>query len=103
MSLITLLSMLKIWNAIFVAPPRTDTDARTDTTAAPDNGGATGTGQRLLTARQTRVKTTLVMPAMILATITLGLGLGGEVLLDLASTAADGLLDTTSYIDAVIR
>lgn len=102
-SLITLLSMLKIWNAIFVAPPRTDTDARTDTTAAPDNGGATGTGQRLLTARQTRVKTTLVMPAMILATITLGLGLGGEVLLDLASTAADGLLDTTSYIDAVIR
>ncbi|MEU5554386.1 monovalent cation/H+ antiporter subunit D family protein [Micromonospora sp. NPDC047793] len=91
-SLITLLSMLKIWNAVFAASPPPD---------SPDDPAA-GTGQ-LLTAERTTVKTSLVVPAAILAAVTVCLGLGGEFLLGLASTAADGLLDTSSYLEAVRR
>lgn len=92
-SLITLLSMLKIWNAVFAAPAR-DPGGPTDTTEVD--------GQ-VLTAQRVPVRTSLAIPAAILAAITLSLGLGGEVLLGLASTAADGLLETTPYIQAVIQ
>ena len=34
--------------------------------------------------------------------ITLGLGLGAELLLGLAQIAADGLLDTSAYVEAVL-
>lgn len=92
-SLITLLSMLKIWNAVFAAPQRPDPD---EPVGASADGG-------LLTARRTRIKTTLVLPAVFLACISLGLGLGGEFLLGLAAVAAEGLLDTSSYVAAVMQ
>lgn len=91
-SLITLLSMLKIWNAVFAAPPR-----------AEGVEVVQAGSQLMLTAQQTAVKTSLAIPAMILALITVILGLGGEFLLELASTAADGLLETSSYVEAVLR
>jgi multicomponent Na+:H+ antiporter subunit D len=101
-SLFTLLSMLKVWNAVFAAPPRGSDDVGGDDIGSDDLGGTTETRRQVLVAQRTRVKATLIVPAAILAAITLGLGLGGELLLDLASAAAHGLLDTSSYIDAVI-
>ncbi len=43
----------------------------------------------------------LVAPALLLATITLALGIGAEGLLSLAETAAEGLVDTSGYVEAV--
>ncbi|RIV40247.1 monovalent cation/H+ antiporter subunit D family protein [Micromonospora radicis] len=91
-SLVTLLSMLKIWNAVFAAPSRAD-----------GPGDPVAGGGQLLTARRTAVRTSLAVPAAVLAVVTVGLGVGGEVLLGLASAAADGLLDPTSYLEAVRR
>ncbi|GMA32994.1 hypothetical protein [Litorihabitans aurantiacus] len=43
----------------------------------------------------------LLAPGLVLAAVTLGLGLGGELLLGLAQTAAAGLLDTSGFVEAV--
>ncbi|EFQ81943.1 putative monovalent cation/H+ antiporter subunit D [Aeromicrobium marinum DSM 15272] len=84
-SLLSLLSLLRIWNAVF-AGPRPDEAAEASHPAS-----------------RTPVRTSLVVPSVVLAVVTLGLGLGAEVLLDLTSTAAAGLLDTTPYVTAVVR
>ncbi|MCY7413711.1 MAG: monovalent cation/H+ antiporter subunit D family protein, partial [Salinibacterium sp.] len=52
--------------------------------------------------RGTRIPTRLIVPALILAAISLGLGLGGELLLHLAEQASSSLLDTSDYVRAVI-
>jgi multicomponent Na+:H+ antiporter subunit D len=52
--------------------------------------------------RGTRVPVSLILPALILAGISVGLGLGGEFLLQLAEQASSGLMDTSNYVKAVI-
>ncbi len=52
--------------------------------------------------RGTRVALPLVVPALVLAALSIGLGLGGEPLLQLAGQAAAGLVDTSEYVRAVI-
>lgn len=52
--------------------------------------------------RGTRIPLRLALPSLILASISLSLGLGGEVLLALVEQAAAGLLDTGPYVQAVI-
>lgn len=52
--------------------------------------------------RGTRIPLRLALPALQLAAITVGLGLGGELLLGLSETAAAGLIDTSAYVQAVI-
>lgn len=89
-SLITLLSMLKIFNVVF-AP----TITRQSPTEPTRNQG-------VLTVTRTVTPVLLAAPALVLAAITLGLGLGAQGLLDLAGTAAAGLLDTTAYVEAVL-
>ena len=113
-SLITLLSMLKIWNGMFWGDPKTpapDPAAGQD----PDGEGATlGGGVALVTRTEEtrteeatstvprrRISLWLAAPAAILALLTLAIGLGGEVLLGWAETAAHGLMDTTGYVEAV--
>jgi multicomponent Na+:H+ antiporter subunit D len=83
-SLVTLLSMLKIWSGVFWGkalplPPSSD-----------DQG------------HPPRIGIALAAPAVLLSVITLGLGVGAEVLLSLSSTAAEGLSDPSNYIRAVI-
>ncbi|GAB3047896.1 monovalent cation/H+ antiporter subunit D family protein [Sediminivirga luteola] len=96
-SLITLLSMLKIWNAVFAAP-------RKESEEIEELAASAGPGtQRVITAAKTGVRTSLVLPGLLLALVTLCLGLGAEFLLGLSSTAAAGLLDTSSYVEAVMR
>jgi multicomponent Na+:H+ antiporter subunit D len=52
--------------------------------------------------RGTRVPLRLILPSIVLAAISIALGLGGEVLLQLAEQAAAALSDTSEYVRAVI-
>ncbi|MFP7761361.1 monovalent cation/H+ antiporter subunit D family protein [Marisediminicola sp. LYQ134] len=89
-SLITLLSMLKIWSGVFWG-------------RLPDDHEFAHEHSHDEQARPPqKVGVALAAPAMILALITIGLGLGGEGLLGLADIAAESLLDTTDYTEAVM-
>ena len=150
-SLITLLSMLKIWNGVFWGDSKSseqNSNSDADATAAPAvNGGlpegtpsGTGTARTqpaagssegaqplggvatkeapaasvtsapseteassaTAVAERPRIGWALAGPAVFTAAITLGLGLGAELLLGLSATAAEGLLDTTAYVQAVM-
>ncbi|WP_249523753.1 proton-conducting transporter transmembrane domain-containing protein [Modestobacter marinus] len=97
-SLLTLTSMLKVWNAVF-------------TEAAPEPGGPgaagpdAGPGQPGVVvappATRPRVRPALVAPALLLAILAVGLGIWAEPLLAVADAAARGLVDTTAYVTAV--
>ncbi len=52
--------------------------------------------------RGTRVRASLILPALILGGISVALGFGGEYLLQLAEQASEGLMDTSDYVKAVI-
>ena len=138
-SLVTLLSMLKIWNGVFWGDSKgtgKDSDSADDaapaTSAAdtpaepspehaqpapettgglqPSGGVATQQASAVSTApvvstavvERPRIGAALAGPAVVTAAITLGLGLGAELLLALSATAAQGLLDTTAYVQAVM-
>lgn len=112
-SLVTLLSMLKIWSGVFwgtPTPPETeDPDlAQSGTGAGPPSASAvaaapatTATLAPTVDAPARRIGTALLAPSLVLAAITLGLGLGAELLLGLAETAAAGLLDPSAFVEAV--
>lgn len=109
-SLFTLLSMLKIWNGAFWgADPEPATEGRqvAASATAPDaTDPAAGRLRRkfLRTPPSSldRVPRRLILPAALLVACTVSIGLGAEVLMDLALTAAEGLNDTTSYTEAVM-
>lgn len=95
-SIVTLLSMLKIWSEIFWGKyhPESDTVitgkdslATTDTIAPVEMKRRIGAG--------------LVAPPLALAVLTLALGIGGHFLLVLTGIAAEGLVDPAAYIEAV--
>ncbi|MGW0506569.1 monovalent cation/H+ antiporter subunit D family protein [Micromonospora sp. NPDC003241] len=75
-SLVTLLSMLKIWSALFTGEPATD--------------AVTG-----------RIGRLLVAPPLALAVLSLVAGLAAQPLLTVADTVADGLRDPAGYVRAV--
>ena len=52
--------------------------------------------------RGTRVRFSLILPALILAGVSVALGLGGEVLVQMAEQASRGLIDTGDYVRAVM-
>lgn len=85
-SLVTLMSMLKIFIAVF----------------APTVTGTFRTEGRVI-ARAPATPLRLVAPGAVLAVITLALGIGAQGLFDLATVAAAGLLDTGAYVEAVLR
>lgn len=90
-SLVSLLSMVRVWNAVFVS-------------RAPEPEPASG-GQApsvLATEAPARIRWTLTAPALVLALTSLALGVGGEGLLALTTVAAEGLLDPTAYVEAVL-
>jgi len=79
--LFTLLSMLKIWNEAFWK--------------APPEGGHADTASVQYNAR-------LILPTIVLAAVTLYLGIAGEMLLGLSMKAAEQLLDPAGYRAAVL-
>ncbi|GLJ80591.1 monovalent cation/H+ antiporter subunit D family protein [Microbacterium imperiale] len=88
-SLITLLSMLKIFNAVF-APTVTGLDPQPSGTAA------------VAVRERAATRTSLAAPALVLAGVTVALGFGAQGLFALAEVAAAGLLDTSGYVRAVL-
>ena len=95
-SLITLMSMLKIWGGVFWGKePQADDDT------APATAGANGS---VVTGTLTtpKIRTALIAPGLILTATTLCIGLGAQVLLDLSAQAAAGLMDTSGYVEAVL-
>ncbi|ASO21645.1 multicomponent Na+:H+ antiporter subunit D [Actinoalloteichus hoggarensis] len=98
-SLITLMSMLKIWGGPFWGT-EPDSDGRSDrevrSGSAP--GGVSAPARPTV---QPKVRPAVLFPALVLTTATLCIGLGAEVLLDLSAQAASGLLDPAAYLEAV--
>jgi multicomponent Na+:H+ antiporter subunit D len=90
-SLLTLTSMLKVWNAVFWEGPD---DGRTP--AAEDRGG-------MRTALRSRSGPALTAPALALAALAVVAGVWAEPLLAAAAAAAEGLVDSTAYVRAVSR
>jgi multicomponent Na+:H+ antiporter subunit D len=109
-SLVTLLSMLKIWAGMFwrTGPPADEAGtAAPGTDPGPAPGVVPGTGGTAVLAEapalaRPRIGAALAAPAVALAAVTVALGLGGELLLALAQTAAQGLIDPTTYLTAVL-
>ena len=120
-SLFTLLSMTKVWNGVFWGPApdepqdgptgpalaaevagakelEADTDAPAPDESTDDPAAPVITEQR---PRRRRMRPALVAPAVVLATISVILGIGGEGLLTLAEQAAAGLVDVSAYVEAV--
>jgi multicomponent Na+:H+ antiporter subunit D len=79
---LTLLSMIKVWNGVFWGPPRVP--------PAPDTAGPA------------RTRPALVAPALVLAVLSIALGVCAAPLLAVAEVAAAGLVDTSAYVRAVL-
>ncbi|MFI7493427.1 monovalent cation/H+ antiporter subunit D family protein [Kocuria sp. M4R2S49] len=84
-SLFTLLSMLKVWGKMFLGEPEDSAREVLETAGV----------------REPRIPARLVAPALVLALVTLTFGVGGELLLGVSAVAADGLVDTRAYVEAV--
>ncbi|MBR8743880.1 monovalent cation/H+ antiporter subunit D family protein [Nocardiopsis sp. MG754419] len=93
-SVVTLLSMLKIWGGAFWGTPP---EERADQDTGEHAGGGVAVQD------PPRVRPALLMPGLVLAVTTLALGLGAQVLLDLSAQAAAHLLDPSTYVEAVLR
>lgn len=116
-SLITLLSMLKIWSGVFWDLPWATVGRRKPVPTA----AAGGVDERTSTEAQQaavvladpvtkvdsaedlpKVKLSLILPSVALALLTLTIGVAAEPLLAWSEVAAHGLLDTTPYVEAVL-
>ena len=84
-SLLTLLSMTKIWSEAFWRDP------------PPSPPGETAGA-----ARPGKVKLTMVVPIVILATLSVMIGLGSAPVFSLAQETAAQLLDSSTYVEAVL-
>lgn len=111
-SLVTLMSMLKIWSGVFWGKasdsfadlPSTSSAIEVDEDVNVHGSSAVLVAKSALSPPvvHRRIGAAVIAPALFLAAITLGLGLGGELLLGLAETAAQGLLDSSGFVTAVM-
>lgn len=95
-SLLTLVSMLKIWDAVFWRP-EPDGEREQGRPARESRGVQQVAGVGLATS----LRPALIVPALMLTGLTLLLGLAAAPLLVLAETAASGLVDSSGYVRAV--
>lgn len=129
-SLITLLSMLKIWTGMFwekgsggpatksgtIITSQTRDPYAQEVSYTPELATeATRAQVTTLTGTQTiveadeatvparRINFALAAPAVTLSLITVAFGLGGQFLLSLSGIAAEGLYDATEYVQAVLQ
>ncbi|WP_336921427.1 monovalent cation/H+ antiporter subunit D family protein [Aquipuribacter sp. SD81] len=116
-SLLTLLSMLKLWNGVFWGEDpdrghrqRSDTGQGSPSPATGGSGDGTsptthpaGTATREDASPQPhpRIPLGLVLPGVVLAACSLAIGVGAQGLLSLSTTAAENLVDTARYVTAV--
>jgi multicomponent Na+:H+ antiporter subunit D len=86
--LLTLFSMMKIWNEAFWKMPIEPSGAEAPRSPAPLGG---------------RERACLLAPAIALAAVTVTLGVGAETVFSLSLRAAEQLLDRGEYIAAVLE
>jgi multicomponent Na+:H+ antiporter subunit D len=91
-SLLTLYSMLKIWNAAFWKPLPTDLEPFAD-------GAAAVTPERVA---RTRLALMVVAPIVFLVACSLTLALAAGPVFELAETAAVQLMEPAGYVEAVL-
>ena len=91
-SLLTLFSMLKIWNAAFWKPLPTDLEPFAD-------GAAAVTPERVAS---TRLAVAMVAPIVLLVACTIGLTVAAGPAFDLVDQAALQLMEPAGYIEAVL-
>jgi multicomponent Na+:H+ antiporter subunit D len=106
-SLLTLLSMIKIWNGAFWGQPPAEPRALEPIPgmAVPAGGAGAGTptpppAPATLALSPGRAAG-LAAPALLLAVLTVVGGLGAEWLLQVSRAAAEGLVDPSAYLEAV--
>lgn len=93
-SVLTLFLMTRLWAEVFwKAAPEKEGEGEGDELVEPESvtEGAARSGMIVL-----------LSPIVVLAVLTILLGVGAEFVYTLASAAADQLLDSTEYIDAVL-
>jgi multicomponent Na+:H+ antiporter subunit D len=101
--ILTLFSMTKVWAGVFWGEAPEIRPAEVDAAAAPSDG-AVAVAMR----PRTDVAARLRVPAMVnagtigLVAVTLAIAVAAEPLYDLSVRAAEGLLDPTAYIEAVL-
>ncbi|MEH6380542.1 MAG: monovalent cation/H+ antiporter subunit D family protein, partial [Dietzia cercidiphylli] len=79
------------------------TAAPTDTAiATATDAAAAGPPDTVMVPPGRRIGLALAAPSLVLAAVTLTLGLGGQLLLELSGTAAANLYDPTGYVQAVL-
>lgn len=119
-SVLSMAAMMLIWTRVFMGPEPEGLEERALTYQTAihgkrylrveaqaeepslDIGPPTRATMRVLSGeRPVRVAPKLILPAALLAAVTLSLGLGAEVLFDVAGTAAENLLNLEGYVDAV--
>ena len=91
-SLLTLYSMLKIWNAAFWKPLPTDLEPFAD-------GAAAVTPERVM---NTRLALMVVVPIVFLVACSVGLAVAAGPVFDLVDRAAVQLMEPAVYVDAVL-
>jgi multicomponent Na+:H+ antiporter subunit D len=102
-SLFTLLSMTKIWSEAFWKPRPAGADAGADAPNTEADAPARRAAKRAARRSARGGTGTLVVPVAVLAAVTVGVGLAAGPVFALATAAAEQLLDTTGYLQAVER
>ncbi|WP_265520849.1 monovalent cation/H+ antiporter subunit D family protein [Oerskovia flava] len=103
-SIITLMSMLKIWSGTFwgrpgVVPRGSVTPEHVS--GEFDEAQARDATTILAVQPRRKINLALAAPAVFLAALTVALGLGAQGLMELSEIAAYNLVDTTTYVEAV--
>ncbi len=97
-SFFTLMSMLKVWNGVFWNTPPPDPSPVSSGALRPVAGGAV----EQIPDRRGWWTAAVVAPAVVLAVTSILLGLGAQGLAALADTAAQGLVDPSTYVREVL-
>lgn len=91
-SFLTLFSMAKVWTSVFWGDPMTESSD------GPDEVDGIGTQGEVLLKRSPAL---MVVPTAVLAAATVFLGIFGGPVFDLAERAAQDLMNTAAYVEAV--
>ncbi|MCZ2822252.1 monovalent cation/H+ antiporter subunit D family protein [Modestobacter sp. VKM Ac-2977] len=100
-SLLTLLSMVKLWNGVFWEPPDEQPGADGDAEPGEASAAADGGASPVASALGSRVRPLVLAPPLFLAASAVVLGLWAEPLLSLSTVAGADLADPAAYVAAV--
>ncbi|GAA1972954.1 monovalent cation/H+ antiporter subunit D family protein [Isoptericola halotolerans] len=101
-SIVTLMSMLKIWSGTFWGRAGRTPEQPGEVTGEFDEVALRDAATILAVQPRRKISFALAAPAVFLAALTVGLGIGAQGLMALSEVAAGNLVDTSSYVQAVM-